>query len=427
MIKIFSIIGTLILGASAVSAQNYSNDVTLISDDGNTITLEVTASADKKKDAEVLATKSAFNTLFHNGIDGLKGGKPIFASEKKDYDYRFFTEARYFNFISGEAKTINTKKYNNKQHATVRLTIGLKQLLNDLERNKVVINPNWQNQKEVAATAALNPTIVVVPYAPNGADDFESMRKIIDSSDFTKQLVNAVSAEFSKHGYKTRDFVAMLQNSKTSGLLQDGTQSDLATKVVQQLPGDIVVTVDGSVSINAKGQGECAVGIRAVERQTAGNLAAASFNSGLFNTSDSLALSGYALKKITSSFFSDLSNAFDKIVQDGREVVLELTLSSSIDDWDFEQDSPVSGSHFMTTFDEWLRANAHHGVYDMSNNTEKYIHATLNVPLWDMQNDRSYTLSNFSRDLKKFFKSQLGDDYSAKVTSMGQRLNVVIE
>ena len=49
------------------------------------------------------------------------------------------------------------------------------------------------------------------------------------------------------------------------------------------------------------------------------------------------------------------------------------------------------------------------------------------MPLWDMERNRSYKLSNFNSDLKKFLRSQLGEDYGVSVTAMGQRLEVRIE
>ena len=77
--------------------------------------------------------------------------------------------------------------------------------------------------------------------------------------------------------------------------------------------------------------------------------------------------------------------------------------------------------------DEWLRSHAQNGVYDMSNNTDKYIHMTVNIPLWNVERGRSYTLSNFSSDLKKFLKTQLGDGYKASVTAQGQKLEIMIQ
>lgn len=98
-----------------------------------------------------------------------------------------------------------------------------------------------------------------------------------------------------------------------------------------------------------------------------------------------------------------------------------------VDDWDFDQDSPSTGDNFKDVLDEWLRSHAQNSVYDMSNNTDKYIHMTVNIPLWNVERGRSYTLSNFSSDLKKFLKTQLGDGYKASVTAQGQKLEIMIQ
>jgi len=63
----------------------------------------------------------------------------------------------------------------------------------------------------------------------------------------------------------------------------------------------------------------------------------------------------------------------------------------------------------------------------MGLNTDKYVHATVNIPLWDMEKNRSYSISNFGSDVRKFFKEQFGDSYKASVTALGQKLLVTIE
>ena len=115
------------------------------------------------------------------------------------------------------------------------------------------------------------------------------------------------------------------------------------------------------------------------------------------------------------------------MIKKGREVFVEINLSQSVSEWDFEQDSPVTGDFFKDTLDDWLREHSYQGVYDMSNNNDKYINIRLNIPLWNMERNRSYSLSNFGSDLRKFFKAQLGDDYKASITSMGQKLSIIIE
>ena len=104
----------IILSVGA-DAQNYSDNVTLVSIDGDVVTLNSTASAQKKKEAEEQALRSAFNALFHSGIDGLKSGVSMISGETKDYDYRFFQENRYLNYLTTRPKTEKTEK-NTRQH-----------------------------------------------------------------------------------------------------------------------------------------------------------------------------------------------------------------------------------------------------------------------------------------------------------------------
>lgn len=411
-----------------VGAQNYSNEVTLVGQDDNSVTVRATATAAKKKDAAVLATKSAFYTLFHSGVPGVRNGVPMLAVEKKDFDYRFFSESRYISYIGGEVDTKDDEKIAGQYRVTVQVNIKLKSLCAELERNKLSLNPGWSDAKAVKATAALNPTIVIVPYM-TAADgyDFDSMRRKVEASQLNRYVIDRVSEEFRNNGYKTRDFIGQLQNSKTSTLLRADAQTDEATMVVQQLPGDIVVTAEVQFNTDASRNSECTLNLRAVEKQTAGKLAVVPFTSGRYLTTDSMQLANHAIKKIRVDFFKQLQSSFEDMIKQGREVFVEINLSQAVDGWDFEQDSPATGDYFKDTLDEWLREHAFQGVYDMSNSTARFVNIRLNIPLWNLEKNRSYTLSNFGSDMRKFFKAQLGDDYKATVTSMGQKLLITIE
>ena len=196
--------------------------------------------------------------------------------------------------------------------------------------------------------------------------------------------------------------------------------------MVRELPGDIVVTV----GLRTQSQGNTTrVGLdtRAVEKQTAGRLATKTFESGYYHTTDTAFLVREAIKQIEDGFFSQLAASFEQMINKGREVQLDLNISETVSDWDFEQDGPASGEYFKDALDEWLRENAFHGIYDMSRSTDKYISVSINVPLWNAAKNRTYTLSNFGSDLRKFFKKHLGEDYKASVTAMGQSMTVIIE
>lgn len=290
------------------------------------------------------------------------------------------------------------------------------------------LNPGWSDAKAVKATAALNPTIVIIPYITSkDGSGFEAMRKIVENSRTTRYAIDQLSGEFQRHGYKTRDFIGQLQNAKTSNILRMGSQTDDATMIVQQLPGDIIVTTEIDIRTDANRNSECTLTLRAEEKQTNGKLATSAFSSGKYMTTDSMKLADYAIKQIQGEFFDKLQASFEEMIKKGREVFIEINLSQAITDWDFEQDAPATGDYFKDALDDWLREHAFQGVYDMSNSTDKYINIRLNIPLWNMERNRSYTLSNFSSDVRKFFKAQLGDDYTASIVAMGQKLAITIE
>lgn len=408
-------------------AQNFSDNVSLESQEGDVVAIKASATHEKKKEAEILAMKSAFNALLHSGVEGLHNGQPMIVGDCKQYDYRFFHENRYIQYMSQEPRKLNNDKIKGNNLTTVVVYINTKGLKAELLRNKLPLSPAWADAKAVNATASLNPTIVVVPNttAETGYS-FEAMRTIIENDPVQRYAIDRVAEEFQKNGFKTRDFVTQLQNAKTSNFLREGTQTDDASMLVSQLPGDIVVTVDCVVETLNSGTSAAMLNISAVEKQTAGRLATKTFESGQYHTTEHNRLADYAVKKISKDFFSQLQDSFDAMVKKGREVSMELALAENVD-WDFDSDAPASGEFFKDALEEWLRENSFQSNYSMNSSTDKYIALSVNVPLWDQEKNRSFTLNNFGSNFRKFLKSHLGEDYKPKIASMGQKMLITIE
>lgn len=423
--KFFRSVLFCVVLCTKVCAQNFSSDVTLVQQDANTATVLATAIDDKKKDAALLASKSAFNTLFYSGIAGIKNGTPLIAVRRSDYDYRFFSESRYLNYISGEIETVNSEKVGGKYRVTVRQTILLKALCADLEQNDIAMNPTWTDSKAVKATASLNPTIVIVPDMIDGSDLATLRQKVVEDP-VLKYAVRKLTDEFNRNGYKTQDAFNILQNQINSAMMNTGNQTDVATEIMKRMPGDIVVNVDAKV-VSQGSESECILTLHALEKQTSNNLSDATFPSGRYMTNEHIKLVDYAIKQIKGDFFSMLKSKFEDIIQQGRSVVIDMGLSQSVNDWDFDQESPENGNYFKDELLAWLESHCHQSVPNVTLDTDKGIQVRMNIPLWDSEKNKSYTLSNFSSDLRKFFRSQLGDYYKANVRASGQGINVTIE
>lgn len=401
-------------------------EVTLESTSGNEVTLISAATAPKAKEAEAMAVKQAFYALINHGVDGLHSGQPMLSTPSKQFDYTFYKENKYQNFLTATPVKIDESKIGTNRRVRVLVTINAKRLLDNLANAKLQVSPAWQDKKKTTATVSLNPTIVVVPYLRGDDQSFQAMKELVDKSPAMKQAVNTVGSQFASHGYKTRDFIATLNNSNTADIMREGSATDAQTMVIQELPGDIVVTVD--LDLHKSGnKAQCTVTLNAVERQTAGKLGSVSYASGQYITNDFVTLTDYALKKVEKKFFDQMSEAFAQMVEKGREVNVEFLLGETVSDWDFDVETPLAGGDFKEELEEWLRDNANHGIYDMSRSSDKFINVSVNVPLWDTERNRSYTLSNFNSALKKFIKSQIGDDYKVNLKAMGQKIIVTIE
>lgn len=428
-----TILRLLILAMTWVTTLGIANaiptgaDVTLDGQSGGEVTLISSALAPKAKDAETMAVKQAFFALIDQGVEGIQSGQPMLTTPNKAFNYTFYKEGKYLNYLVATPQKLDESKIGDQKRVRMKVIINLTKLKTDLTAQKLAISPAWQDKKKTSATASLNPTIVVVPYMPAGENDsFEGMKQYIDSDPAVKYAVNAVSSQFAAHGYKTRDLTTMLANSKNDDIMTQGSQTDAKTLLIQNLPADIVATVNLDLFKDGN-KGQCTMTLDAVERQTASKLCSTTFSSGQFMTTDYIALTDHALKKLENKFFSQLQDAFAGMVEKGREMKLEFVLGQSVSDWDFDSETPATEADFKEELEEWLRNTANHGVYDMSASNDKFIAVSINIPLWDSDRNRSYSISNFNSALKKFVKRQLGDAYKVNISAMGQKLIISIE
>ncbi len=427
LLRIFALAMAWVCALGIANAIPVTSDVTLESQSGDEATLISAATAPKARDAETMAVKQAFFALIERGVDGLHAGQPMATQPNKAFNYTFYKENKYLSCLTCSPVKLDESKIGNEKRVRVKVTVNLNKLKKDLEAARFTISPAWQDKSAAAPAASLHPTIVVVPYIPAGEDDsFEGMKAYLDSLPALRHAVNAVSSQFSAHGYKTLDFITMESNSRTDDIMMEGTQTDAQTVVIQQLPADIAVRVQADLATEGK-KGQCSVTVDAVERQTAGKLCSATFSSGQYMTTDATALTDHAVRKIEKQFFNRLEDAFSQMIEQGRGIKLEFLLSETVSDWDFDTETPATEADFKEELEEWLRRTAQHGVYDMSQHNDKFIAASINIPLWDMERDRSYSIGNFNSALRKFLRQHLGDAYKAKVSAMGQKLIITIE
>lgn len=428
--RILTIIACAVWNIFLCTAHAFTGTVKFERKDGTGITLQASGMAAKAKDAREEAVKNAFKALFYEGIDGLNDGVPLLIEKNKSFDYRFF-DTQYTHFLTDTPISILEEKTQGQRHARMEVTINIEKLKKTATSGGCILSPQWKvadsdNTGESKITSVAKPSIVVIPYMSETDADFEAMAECIKDNPVARSAVNAVSTHFSKMGYQTKDFVTLLQNSKTGDLTSSGAQTDVMTEVARQLPGDVVVTVKAVIDSNGESS-QCTLNLKAVERHTGHQLAIQDFTSGRYRSSDEEKLVTHTVDMMPADFFSQLDRAFKRRLEEGLAIVVEFQLSSSVSDWDFDSPIPSSGDDFKTWLGIWMRQHAQEGSYVRTAATDKYISNSIKIPLIGLSDGHSSGPDIFASKLKESVRKVLDDEYGVKITEMGQKLIVTIE
>lgn len=398
--------------------------------DGENVTIRSWGEAPKGKEAQTEAVKNAFRALLYEGIPGLNNAAPMMTNMDNSFDYRFF-DNQYKRYLVSDPEKLFEEKVMGQKRAMMLVSIDTEGLKKAIRSAGASLSPFWQDRSaptsigSQAPKTAVRPSIVVIPYMADPKADFSMMAEYMADQPEVRSAINAVVSKFVANGYVTKDLVVLLQNSETSSLLASGSQSDVATEIVRQLPGDIIVTVDAQIKIDGDYR-QCNLALNAVERQTGDQLATQNFTSGRYRLNDNPRLVAHAVDLMQSDFFSQLDRAFTRRIEEGLSMVIEFQLGQSVSDWNFDSPIPSSGDDFKVWLSDWLRSNSQDGAYERSVATDKFIRASVKVPLWDKDANRPFGPDEFASKLRLAVSKALDGEYGVKATEMGQRLIISI-
>ena len=124
-------------------AQQYAAIAELVEEDNGRAIFRVETQAEKKKEAEDMAAKALFYTLFYSGVEGFglddfNIGTPLIENENKYYVEKFL-ENKYKGFVIGsqlEGEPTKDESGLFKVYAIVQ--INKEALIRDLKINKII-------------------------------------------------------------------------------------------------------------------------------------------------------------------------------------------------------------------------------------------------------------------------------------------------
>ena len=339
--------------SSFAGAQEYLQVVSLESDNGVQGVFTSAGSSESKKDVETDAIKSLFYTLFFSGVDGVKDGKPRVGKPNPGYTNSFFNStARYASYVVSVEDAVKPKKIGNAFQGTKRITIRLRQLVNDVKKNT-----GYEEIEAAAKRTVPKPTIIVVPYKKDG----ESFDAILQNNYDLRIAVSAVQRGFEDCDIKTIDLQARLDRIKRNAQYEEnaGAADSNDKQLLESSGADVYVTVDLMKDVADNGSRVSLI-MKAYETASGTIWASQDGWTNRFQTNATDILCSYAVKDNLPGFLDQIIKNYSMPVRASLQVSLSgmsmNTLSEAV---------CSDGTRVMTFLQNWLDRNANEGDYHM--------------------------------------------------------------
>lgn len=250
-----------------------------------------------------------------------------------------------------------------------------------------------------AQVNTVQPSIMVIPFVPEGAD----IRKSLDVSNDKRQVIAQISGAFADKGFATKDFYANFKSVSQNAAFEEDSQTDLKSQIIANSGADIFVEADININIQSDGNSVRVV-LKACEASTAKVLASKIGDSGRFYTNDIGKLGAKAVEKAMDGFLNTMQQSFNDIIINGRSIVVNISFSE-MSDFDTSSEVGDSGDELRDLLEEWMEENSYKNYYHIQGTTaKKMIFDDVRIPLKDPTTGNNYNINKFSRSLANFFK-----------------------
>ena len=369
---------TLLLFVTNATAQDYIKEVCLISESGMNATFTSVGFAQSKKDVKTNAIESLFHTLFFDGVEDVNNSKKIVGSDKPSYTNDFFNEnKRCMNYVVDVKEESKPNKIGNNYNGTYTITIRLKSLIKDVQKNTGVYTGPGQS----AAASAPKPRIMVVPFKKS---DDESYEKILNEDWELSVAVTEVEKGFQQQKIETRNIKAVKKGTINRSHFADNANAANSNDRQLILNSDADVYVD--VRLNKQtnnGLSSISIIVNAYETATGENWGSDNFISRQYKSDHLSQICAKTVAEKLPAFLKQIIENYNKPVSGHIEVNVSNDAMVTL------RDRCKNGRRLSDFLQDWLTENAQDGVY----NTQAIVDETaifdfVQIPRVDRNNKR---------------------------------------
>ena len=353
MKRIFILLAVLFC-MGGLQAQDYLQIVTFESESGVNGVFITAGAADDKKGVESDAVKSLFYTLMFSGVEGVNNDKPLVYNSNSSYTNSFFNSAaRYAGYVVEVKEVDKPKKVGGRYQGTYRVTIRLKQLINDVKKNTGGKEAEQKAEKE-AKRLVPKPKIMVVPFRKDGED----YKAILENDRDLRAAVSEVQKGFEALDIETESILSSHNSNNRRAQYEESV--DAASSNLKQLllsaDADVYVVVDLEKNISASGSSVSVI-LTAYETATDNIWATENSWTNRFNTTNITALCSYAVRDYLPSFLEQIVKNYNE----PSSIVIQFSVKNG--SMVSMRDRCSNGRRLSDVIQEWLDDNAHDGEY----------------------------------------------------------------
>lgn len=347
----------LFLGLLTANAQEYLEIVSFESESDGKGTFTSVGFGEKKSDAETNAIKSLFHTLLFTGVTGVNDDAPLVTESKPGYTNSFFnSQARYTGYLIECEAAGDASKVGGKYQRNYKITIRLKQLINDVKRNtggnkKPATIPQ---STRLAPTLQASPKIIVVPFA----QDEESYQAILNSNFDLRAAVNEVEKGFQELNIETENILSAPKSSQRRAEFETDAASSNDKELLRSTDADVYVVVDIKKNTTAEGT-SIALILKAYETATDNNWGSQNSWTKPNKNADISYLCALAVK----AYLPDFLKQIEKNFMQPASVVIEFSVLNETGIT--MRDRLKNGKRLSAFISEWLEENAYNGEYHL--------------------------------------------------------------
>lgn len=277
-------------------------------------------------------------------------------------------------------------------------------------------------------TQAHQPSVMVVPYINEELDnDADKLRAYIDSNPLMKIGLSKVKEAFDLKGFPTRDFVGALRVNRNRRLVSasKGTSSSVAKSIIRNSKAEIIVYLTPIVTRN-NDLSEVRFTLDAQEAMIGQSFANTDLSSGSYRTNDTIMLADRALETLNTTFFYQIEDGFNQMVEEGRDVSILVEFAEGCEVGPYTRLGAERKTLSRALLD-WGRSHAYHQSCGDPQSADGIIEMTMKVPVYLDDTGEPYQISLTTDALLTFFDQLLGEQAIAEVAmAQGQNIHFVI-